>query len=195
MEHDRFPDATSTAVSSTDEQLLLDYLNGAPAAFAAIVERHENRLARIAFRIIGCRSEAEDTRHAVFVRFLQLCGSQPRQFTRVGAWLTRCTVNEAISRVRKQNREGRVRAEFATLVPAAGTSSPLEQVEAEESRERLSIALAELSPDARAILSLRFDEDLTFREIAVLLDRPPSTVKSQLAKAIAQLRDLLGAAN
>ncbi|MCA9202873.1 MAG: sigma-70 family RNA polymerase sigma factor, partial [Planctomycetales bacterium] len=61
--------------------------------------------------------------------------------------------------------------------------------------ERLSIALAELSPDARAILSLRFDEDLTFREIAVLLDRPPSTVKSQLAKAIAQLRDLLGAAN
>lgn len=193
MEHDHSQDATSTSVSPTDEQLLVDYLNGAPSAFAAIVERHENRLARIAYRIVGCRSEAEDVRHAVLVRFLQLCGGQSRQFTRVGAWLTRCTVNEAISRVRKQYREGRVRAEIAMFVPAAVTSSPLEQVQLDESHERLSIALAELSPDARAILSLRFDEDLTFREIAELLDRPTSTVKSQVAKAIAQLRELLGA--
>jgi len=192
MESKGYQESTTTSTWPTDEQLLLDFQQGDQAAFATIVERHEVRLARIAYRIVGCRHEAEDARHAVFVRFLQQIG-QSRQLERVGAWLTRCTVNEAITRARQRNREGHMMAELATLARTAVDLAPSVQQQADESREQLSVALAKLTPDSRAILSLRFDEDLTFREVAELMERPASTVKSQVSHAIAQLRELLGA--
>jgi len=105
MESKGYQESTTTSALPTDEQLLLDFQQGDQAAFATIVERHEVRLARIAYRIVGCRHEAEDARHAVFVRFLQQIG-QSRQLERVGAWLTRCTVNEAITRARQKKSGG-----------------------------------------------------------------------------------------
>jgi RNA polymerase sigma-70 factor (ECF subfamily) len=51
--------------------------------------------------------------------------------------------------------------------------------------------MLQLEPEARALLALRFDEDLTFSEIAAALDRPVSTVKSQVARAVSRLRALL----
>ena len=174
----------------TDEQLLSDYRQGDRSALVAIVERHEIRLARIAYRITGCRHEAEDVRHAVFVRFLQSI-ERTAEVERIGAWLTRCTVNEAVTRMRKRSRHVRVISDLAQLARASTDSSLMTRLLREESDEHLTAALAKLSPDDRALLSLRFDEDLTFRGIAEVLERPASTVKSQMSQAISRLRELL----
>lgn len=174
----------------TDEQLLADFRKGDRAALVAIVERHETRLARIAYRITGCRFEAEDSRHAVFVRFLQsIAGAVGIES--VGGWLIRCTVNEAVTRVRRRSCEGRAMIDRAQSVHGPDESSPLQHVEEHESRVQLSAALAQLAPDDRTLVSLRFDEGLTFREIAEVVDRPVSTVKSRVQQAIARLRELL----
>ena len=130
-------------------------------------------------------------RHAVFVRFLSTI-DRSQQVENVGAWLTRCTVNEGITRVRQRERESRTRAELVRLARTAREATPLERLQDDESREQLSVALAKLSPDERALVSLRFDEGLTFRDIAEVLERSASTVKSQLSQAIARLRELLG---
>ena len=183
-------DSTAATVPS-DEQLLLAFQRGDRSAVVAIVGRHEDRLARTAYRIVGCRNEAEDVRHAVLVRFLRTIG-RSQQIENVGAWLTRCTVNEGITRVRQRERESRTRAELVRLARTAREVTPLERLQDDESREQLSVALAKLSPDERALVSLRFDEGLTFREIAEVLERSASTVKSQLSQAIARLRELLG---
>jgi RNA polymerase sigma-70 factor (ECF subfamily) len=172
----------------TDERLWSDWRLGDRSALDEIVRRHEDRLARIAYRITGCRHAAEDVRHAAFVQLLQ----SPAEIRNIGAWLTRCTVHEAVTRVRRRDREGRAIAGMAQLTRATD-DSPMQRAQQEETRERLAIALEQLTPDDRALLSLRFDEDLTFREIAEVLDRPVSTVKSQVSYAIARLRELLGA--
>ena len=181
-----------TAAELTDEQLLAEFRNGDRAALAAIVVRHESRLARIAYRIAGCRFEAEDARHAVFVRFLQSIAGAA-EIESVGGWLTRCTVNEAVTRVRRRTRESRTLIDLAQDVRGAIEFSPLERAEERESRDQLSSAIAQLAPEDRALLSLRFDEDLTFREIAEVVDRPASTVKSRVQQSIARLRELLAA--
>jgi len=190
MVSDDDKDALTVAPSPTDEQLLTDFRHGDRPALAALVERHEVRLARIAYRITGCQHEAEDVRHAVFVRLLQSL-QQLGKVQHIGAWLTRCTVNEAITRVRQLARENR--ALTALALTESDEVSPLEQLQAHEARAQLMLALAKLTPDERALLSLRFDEDLTFREIAEVLERPTSTVKSRVAQAITKLRMLLGA--
>jgi RNA polymerase sigma factor (sigma-70 family) len=55
----------------------------------------------------------------------------------------------------------------------------------------LSRALQGLSPVRRAVVVLRFYEDRTEQQIADLLDRPLNTVKSDLRRALSQLRDAL----
>lgn len=125
----------------------------------------------------------------MFVRLLQTAG----EVRQVGAWLTRCTVNEAITRVRSRGREARALADRAQSSPSADSRSPLQRLQQEEAGERLAAALSQLTPGERVMLSLRFDEDLTFRQIAEVLEKPASTVKSQLAGAIGRLRALLGA--
>ncbi len=53
--------------------------------------------------------------------------------------------------------------------------------------------MLQLEPEQRAILSLRFDEQLTIREIGSVLKQPHTTVQSKLRRAIEQLRNLMGA--
>lgn len=57
---------------------------------------------------------------------------------------------------------------------------------------RIAEALAVLSPVRRAVIILRFYEDMTEHEIARVLDRPINTVKSDLRRALARLRSVLG---
>ena len=165
MNNDGSGQAVTTSRLPTDEQLLAGFLKGDRAALVGIIERHELRLARIAYRVTGCHHEAEDVRHAVFVKFLQAMDRLP-ELKQVGAWLTRCTVNEAVTRMRRRSRDGRVIADLAQGSRTTNDSTPLQELQKDESRQRLAGALARLPPDDRALLSLRFDEDLTFREIA-----------------------------
>jgi RNA polymerase sigma-70 factor, ECF subfamily len=185
------PESMTAAAHFTDEQLLVEFQRGERSALAELVGRHEARLARIAYRITGCRHEAEDVRHTVFVRFLQAL-DRLLELKQVGAWLTRCTVNEAVTRTRQRCRDGRAIAQRAQNSSAAMDNSPLESLQQDEIRGRLAAAIVQLEPGDRALVSLRFDEDLTFREIAEVLERPASTVKTQMAHVITRLRALLG---
>ena len=191
MERNGFQDVISASDVPTDEELLQDIRRGERSAIVAITQRHELRLARIAYRITGCRHEAEDVRHTVLVRFLQSVDRR-QEIERVGAWLTRCTVNEAVARVRRRSVEVLANAESVAIARTTSVPSPLERMQLNESREQLAIALNRMTTDERALLTLRFDDDLTFREIAEVLVRPASTVKSQIAHAIDRLRKLLG---
>lgn len=60
---------------------------------------------------------------------------------------------------------------------------------------RVTRALNELSPVRRATVLLRFYEDMSERQISTLLDRPLGTVKSDLSRALRQLRPLLDEVN
>lgn len=176
------------SLSLTDEQLWLKWQQGDRTALETILVRYEDRLVRIAYRITGCRHESEDIRHTVLVRFLQ----STREVRHVEAWLTRCTLNEAINRARQKGRESRALATLGQSSPVLDVSSPLQQLQYDEVGDKLGSALAQLTPDDRALLTLRFDEDLTFRQIADVLEKPQSTVKSQLTSVISRLRALLG---
>ena len=62
---------------------------------------------------------------------------------------------------------------------------------ARERRERLGAALDDLAPHDREVLSLRFEDDLSLKEIAALVAAPLPTVKARLYRAMARLRSRL----
>jgi DNA-directed RNA polymerase specialized sigma24 family protein len=100
-----------------------------------------------------------------------------------GPYLRRIVVNL----IRSEHRKAKVRALHPIVQPPPSPSH------GERVDEWLSLAnaLRALPPVRRAVVVLRFYEDRTEQQIADLLDRPLNTVKSDLRRALAQLRDAL----
>jgi RNA polymerase sigma-70 factor (ECF subfamily) len=75
--------------------------------------------------------------------------------------------------------------------PADATQDPHADYVSQIQREQVRVAIQQLPLDFREIIILREYEELSYQEIAALLDCPPGTVMSRLARARARLRHLL----
>ena len=78
-----------------------------------------------------------------------------------------------------------------STVPADATQDPHADYVSKFERERVRVAIGHLPVEFREIIILREYEELSYQEIAALLDCPPGTVMSRLARARSKLRDLL----
>ena len=186
--------SVSDELSSEDQtRLVQQYCLGDCSAFAALVQIWEQRLLTIAYRVVGNVHDAEEVRQIVLLKLAQ---SLPKldDPARFAGWLRRCAVNEAVNWLRRRNSETKRRKTFDDA-GADVSPTPSERALAAERSQRLQQALGRLDPDSRAMLSLRFDEGLTIRQIAEVLEKPPMTVHSQIARAMGQLRQQLGANN
>jgi RNA polymerase sigma-70 factor, ECF subfamily len=164
--------------------------SGDLTSWEALARRWDQSLLSIAYRILGSVHDAEEVRQRVFLRML----GRPEQLPSpdaFAAWIRRTTVNEAITHFRRQDRDGRARQHACDTFRNRSVPEPADGVCAREERGRLESALGNLDPQERSIVSLRFDENLTFREIAEVLEEPASTVKSKFQRAIAKLREAL----
>jgi RNA polymerase sigma-70 factor (ECF subfamily) len=182
--------STQTEQSESDAELIARFQAGDRSAFAALVRRWEGPLVRIAYRITGDLAEAEDLRQRVLLRLLESPGSVRRP-ERVAAWVRRAIVIHALTALRRRRRRERLDRWFGERAPAVDAAQPADVVIAGDQAQRLAEALLRLDPRERTLLSLRFDEDLTFSEIAAALSQPVTTVKSRVARAIERLRALL----
>ena len=135
---------------------------------------------RTAYAILGSWPAAED---AVQTAFTQLYVHWPRiQPGAVDAYARRTVVNTCLRMAKQRGRE------------PATDPLPERDVAVPEGRlERLDLmqALAGLSPKARAVIALRFLDDLSVAEVARVLDLPEGTVKSQTARALDHLQAVL----
>ena len=159
--------------------------------FRDIVERHQSRVYSIAFRILGDCGTAEEVAQDVFLalyRDLDRMQSQEHLL----AWLRRVTVHRATDAYRRRAS----RVEFAAdefceeQMFLNGTGSAVSQSGFEPAGITTSIEqmVASLPPAQRAVVLLRYQEDLMPSEISELLSMPLGTVKSHLQRALRLLR-------
>lgn len=174
----------------SDAELITRLQRGDREALTALVRRWEGPMVRIAYRITGELAGAEDVRQQVLLKLLQSPGTvhRPEQFA---AWMHRAVVNTALSALRRQKRRERLHLRKSEQAAASDESHPATPLMAVEQAQRLADALGRLEPEDRALLALRFDEDLTYAEMAAALGRPASTIKSRLARVVSRLRGLL----
>lgn len=171
----------------TDNDLVTRARTGDWSAQKELVDRWQQSVYQLAWRVLGSDSAAEDVRQIVFLRIIEHPERLPHS-ARFGSWIRRCTVNEAITSLRRR----RVRSTSELSVdPFEDSTSPDEQAAENEEVRRLRNILETLPPEERAILTLRFDEDLSFPEIAEILERPASTIKSQYARLLKRLHSSL----
>jgi RNA polymerase sigma-70 factor (sigma-E family) len=150
------------------------------ADFTAFVERCWRPQLRVATLLVGDRYRAEELLQDSLVKLYP----RWRRVSRGGnpdAYLRRMLVNGRISRWRRRRREQLV------AVPPDRAAPPSNVEAADELRQ----ALRALPPRQRAVIVLRHYADLSERDVAEALGCSVGTVKSQNARALKRLRDLL----
>ena len=155
-----------------------------------IVDRHSDRVYRLAYRLTGNRHDAEDLTQEVFVRvFRSLSTYTPGTFE---GWLHRITTNLFLDQARRKQR---IRFDGLTDDKADRLTSSSPSPDAAYADQRfdddVERALATLPPDFRAAVVLCDVEGLTYEEIAGVLDLKMGTVRSRIHRGRAMLRKAL----
>lgn len=171
----------------TDAELVRLVLGGDAEAFAPLVDRYHDRLARYAVRMLGDREDAEEALQDTFLRAYRAL-ERYRDEERFGGWLFRILVNQCRSVLARRQRRATLLAEAAWDLPAS-VAPP--DGEGHELREELERALAELPAPAREVLILRYAEELSYEEIAAITGTGVSALKMRVQRACARLRSLL----
>jgi RNA polymerase sigma-70 factor (ECF subfamily) len=154
-----------------------------------LMSRHQDRLFRYLRRLLGDEAMAEDVFQQTWVRVSERVGryDPARPF---GPWLLAVGRNLALDLLRRQRPESLDEGPEPPAPPQGpgAAEDPLVRLAARERRERLGVALDALGPQDREVLSLRFEEELSLKEIAALARAPLPTVKARLYRAMARLR-------
>lgn len=168
-----------------DTTLVTLTLNGEPRAFEELVDRYQKVLYNTVLRIVQNADDAHDITQSGFVKAFENLSSYKRQH-KFFSWLYRIIINESLNTLR-----GRKATEEIDSSLMAAAKDPAELYEDTERGQYIDKALQMLTPENRAVVVLRHFQDLSYREIAHILDVPEKTVKSRLFTARQLLRDRL----
>jgi len=177
----------------SDDQLIERTLAGETEAFGVLVRRWESPIYGLSFRMLGRDEDARDVCQETFISAYRNL-KKFRGDSKFSSWLYRIALNACHSRLR--------RAETGLTQPLENLTSEGVAVEysdpaAEDVSEKLQRdqratlvrrALQALPPEMRQVILMKEYEDLTFNEIAEILEIPVSTVKSRLYTGLQQMR-------
>ena len=174
-----------------DSQIVRQILAGDAEAFAVLVDRHHARCLRAATHLLGDADDAEDAVQDAFVRAYRHLGSY-REQDRFGSWLLRIVVNQCRTRAARESRYTRLddSGNSPLTTPDVGLhdTAPAED---SDRRAELAHALAQLGPEQREAIVLRFAEELSYDEMSTLTGVGVSALKMRVQRACSRLRTLL----
>jgi len=174
----------------TDEALLAGFLAGDETCFAGIVERYRRSLVRFARCYLGGAGHlAEDVAQDALIAVYRSAASfQGRSSFRT--WLFSVARNACRHHLRRREREAHREDaggdQVLEAMPDAG-ADPLERLEHQDVRRLIREALDALPPPLRTAVVLRDAEELSYEQIAEVLDVPMGTVRSRLHNARVRL--------
>ena len=151
-------------------------------SYADVVASHAPALLRLAVMLTGSTQDAEDLLQTTFVR----AAPHADRIATMGApasYLRTILLNELLTAGRRRSRQVRTVATDTTPEP----SNP-GHADAVDHRDETWRWLSTVTGQQRAVLALRYYEDLPDSEIAVLLDCSESTVRSHARRGLASLR-------
>ena len=170
----------------TNEELFREWQSGKAGALATLVQRHHAPLVAHLYRLLGDAYLAEDLAQDTFVRLVRHAHSYryPQPFL---PWLYSIARHLALDYQQSAyHRQVDLQADLPEML--IDDADPQAEVERQERQADLLAALAHLSLEQREVLSLRFGQELSVKEIAAVLDVPAGTVKSRTFSALRLLR-------
>jgi RNA polymerase sigma-70 factor (ECF subfamily) len=186
------PDKTDIA---GDEQMWLRQAQrGDTVAFTRLAEAYQGPVYHLCYRMLGSIPDAEDATQETLIRmYAKLHTYQPER--KLSSWVLSIAAHYCIDRLRR-NRLSVLSIDDEPMADAApsGATQPEASALARESRDEVQALVARLAPEYRIPMLLHYWYDLSYKEIADVLDLTPQAVKTRLHRARQQLAGRAGAA-
>lgn len=159
--------------------------------FEAFFHCYKNMVFKLAYLTLNSVQEAEDVMQEVFIKVYRAQNSFKPEKGNFNSWLRRITINQIISRRRRKYLPSlslELLEEQDAALPENSHLLPEELVIKQEESKRIQKAISFLDKKHIAVLAMRYYENLSYSEIAQVLDIPLGTVKSRLNTAMKALR-------
>lgn len=180
----------------TDEQLIQKYIDGDETALRVLFERYLKPVYNFVYHYIDNQGDVEDITQDVFVSAWKNLKKfdQTKKFK---TWIFVIAKNTSLNWLKKKRPA--LFSEFENdmgeniLIDSFRDPAPLpdELFSQKQSAEKLAFTAEKLSFDYQTILSLRYNDQFTFQEIADFLGESLNTIKSRHRRALIKLRNLL----
>ena len=190
------PSDNTTAISETSDQLILlveQAIAGNRSAYARLADRFHEDIYRMVYYRIRSRPDAEDITQDVFLKVFQKI-SGLKEAARFRGWLFSITLNRIRDFQRKKRFRSLFKAEDENIeshTPEQGDQDQpdaLDHVLRKDFWRQIGLILNKLSKMEKEVFLLRFFDHLSLNEIAGVLKKNESTVKTHLYRALAKFK-------
>ncbi|MDZ7617967.1 MAG: sigma-70 family RNA polymerase sigma factor [Patescibacteria group bacterium] len=193
--------STRRALSDPDVRLMLEVRDGSAVAFEQLVARYQDRLVTVLDHVVGNRDQAEDLAQEVFLRVYR-SRKNYEPGAKFATWLFTIANNTALNALRSRARRrevhltapdsGAFRGQpMDRVLHASSSQMPARQFDKAELRSVVRIALESLNERQRMAVLLSKFEDMSYADIAQAMELTPQAIKSLLARARVNLREVL----
>jgi RNA polymerase sigma-70 factor (ECF subfamily) len=175
-----------------DDDLLRRCQRGDATALSELIRRNQDRLFRVAYRVLRDPARAEDAVADAFAAVWFRCGGWRGEWA--STWINRVAYRVVLDAARTRRRWWRLlspKTQSHDSVAAAPEPCHDRDQKAYQSR-RLERALETLTPEDRLLIHLHYYEGQSLTEIAAALGGSRDALKMRLSRARARLRDALG---
>ena len=174
----------------SDAELLILFANGDERAFNELVRRHQARVYWVARRVLGTHEDADDIVQEVFVRAY---ASLPkfRGESSLSTWLYRIAMNLSLNALRKQRLRTMLHLDELTQEPESQTGATDEPLLREEYETALRRAVEALPEMQKKVFILRYYEELSYAEIAAILERSEGGLKANYFHAVQKIQQAM----
>jgi RNA polymerase sigma-70 factor, ECF subfamily len=159
---------------------------GDRSAFDQLVRLNKDKMFALTYRLTGDREAALDLMQDTFFAAFKEIGSFRRE-ANFSSWLYRIAANKTLNYLRRKK--------IISYIPLAGASEPSynmpDLASTGELNRTIQSEMNSLPPKQKLVFNLRFYEQLSFAEIASIMNKNESTVKTHYQKALNKLRDKL----
>ena len=173
-----------------EQRLIQRAQQGDHEAFALLVTNHQGYVYNLALRVLGEENEALDLTQETFIRAWTALPNFRGQ-SQFRTWLYRIVTNLCYNRLPSLRRSlGELGDDAIAELPEIDVAfdNPAHIFESGEMRSYLHQAIEQLGEGSRLLISLRYQNDMSYEEIASTLNLPLGTVKTGLFRAKAKLR-------
>ena len=176
----------------SDRELITQVLQGNQQAFAILVERYQNLVFTVAYRLVNNREDAEELAQSAFVKAYRSLADY-RGDAKFSTWLYTIVSSLGLSFLRKKKVDtlSMSNEKVQVVAEAAGGGFAANTIETKSRVQMVQKAISMLGPDDAHVLTLFYQGEQTLDEIGRIMGIDPNTAKVKLHRARGRLKKII----
>lgn len=175
-----------------ERMLITQAKNGNVSAFETLVKKYQNSIYYLCRRMTGSHQSADDVSQETFIKAYFALNSF-KDGMNFFTWIRKIAVNNSLNFIKVSKREEPLgnSAEKIAGNSSMGQELPHEMLQRNQTEQKFKKALKALPPEQKIVFILRVYENLSYKEIAQLLEISEGTVMSRLSRAREKLKSMM----